>query len=179
MRKFVIILLCGSLGLSTFAQQEFPVFPVPDSYRLKSGSELPVRVDNSGTKFFPPIINQHGWSCNQASSIGYTLTYELNRLRDKDSKVWENQYNQLFPWNFLNRCNPGVGVSYFDTWEIVKAAGCPTDEDFQVYNETNFWMSGYDNYYRAMKNRVIQNYSIPVGTPRRLKYIETISGRSF
>ena len=165
----LIALILILLSTHSEAQKTFwKELPIDQNYQLKSEGGLPSRVDNSETKFFPEIISQHGWSCNQASSIGYTMTYEMNQLRDLDSKVWENHYAALFPWNFLNRCVPSVGVSYFDTWEIIKAAGCATNKEFPVYNDTRVWMSGYDNYYATMKNRVIQNYAIYAGHPEGL-----------
>ncbi len=156
------------MSQSFISHPDYPVLKQSAEYTLKSGSELPSRVDNSVTKYFPPILSQHGWSCNQASSIGYVMTYEMNRLRDLDSHKWNNQYAALFPWNFLNRCSSSTGVSYFDTWEVVKAAGCATMKEFPVFNNTNYWMSGYNNYYETMKNHVVQNYSIPVATPEGL-----------
>lgn len=171
----IVLLFVAITGAKTqthFTKGSFPELPISSSYSMKSGSELPSRVNNSDTKFFPEIINQYGWSCNQASSIGYVMTYEMNQIRDRDGKAWENLYTQLFPWNFLNRNNSSVGVSYFDTWEVVKAAGCPTYLDFANYNDTRLWMSGYDLYYKSMKNRVIDNYSIHVDTPEGLEKLK-------
>lgn len=168
----VFVAVSGVQAQSDFVRGSFPELPVSQNYRLKSAAELPVRVNNAATKYFPEIISQYGWSCNQASSIGYVLTYELNLLRDLDASEWPNHYTQLFPWNFLNRCNSGNGVSYFDTWEVVKAAGCPTFVEFPNYNDTRLWMSGYDRYYKSMKNRIVDNYSIHVDTPEGLQKLK-------
>lgn len=167
MKYLLALLLMVGMGLQAQVSR-MNEMPLPPGYRLKTATELPPRLNNADSKYFPEVISQHGWSCNQASSIGYVLTYELNALRDLDSKLWENHYAPLFPWNFLNRCNPGTGVSYFDTWEVVKAAGCPTYPDFPVYSDTHFWMSGYEHYLNAMKNRVVHNYSIHVGSEEGL-----------
>ncbi len=164
----LFVMVIGVQSQSDFVNGHFPELPISNTHTLKSGSELPIRIDNSVTKYFPEIISQYGWSCNQASSIGYVLTYELNQIRDVDSEVWENHYTPLFPWNFLNQCNSGRGVSYFDTWEVVKAAGCPSYAEFPNLSDTRLWMSGYDLYYKSMKNRVINNYSIHVDTPEGL-----------
>ena len=65
--------------------------------------QLPTSVDNSKTKYFPPILSQRGGSCAQASAIGYMLTYELNRLLDRDASASaENRMDYLFSWNMLN-----------------------------------------------------------------------------
>lgn len=164
----IFVAFAGANAQSSFEIGRFSELQIPQGHVLKSANELPLRVNNADTKYFPEIFNQYGWSCNQASSIGYVLSYELNQLRDLDSKLWENHYTQLFPWNFLNRNNSANGVSYFDTWEVVKAAGCPTYMEFANYNDTKLWMSGYDLYYKAMKNRIVNNYSIHVDTPEGL-----------
>jgi hypothetical protein len=151
---------------------DFPPYPVEKIAKLKSGVKLPAKLDLSKTRYFPPVIDQHGWSCNQASSIGYMLTYELNRIRDLPANLPENRYPPLYTWNFLNNANYSQGVSYFDTWEIIKAGGCPNYVDFPWADDIITWMSGYDKYYRAMQNRVLENYSLPVGTPEGVNLLK-------
>jgi len=168
-----LLFLTALIGMVVAGQSQnicdYPEYPVPAKYRLKAGAGLPSKVDNSAKAYFPAVFNQYGWSCNQASSIGYVFTYEINRLRKQKSEEPENLYTPGFAWNFLNSSNSGVGVSYFDSWEIVKAAGCPNYADYPYYQlTTGVWMSGYDKYYRAMQNRILQNYSLPVGTPEEL-----------
>jgi len=165
-----IFILGLALPLFAMAQENregrnFPEYPVPLSERLKSGDDLPEKVDLSKSTYFPPLVNQYGWSCNQASSIGYLLTYELSRLRNVNGDYPQNRYPPLYPWNFLNRSTYATGASYFDSWEIIKANGCPNIVDFPVDNDVSYWMSGYDKYYRAMQNRVIRNYSLSLATP--------------
>jgi hypothetical protein len=171
MRKFLFIIYIFTSFITGQSQNigDYPVYPVPERYRLKAGAGLPSRIDNSKKLFFPPVFDQYGYSCNQASSIGYVFSYELNRLRNLPSNVPENLYTPGFTWNLLNSNGWAVGVSYFDSWEIVKAAGCPNYIDYPFYQAgTGIWMSGYDRYYRAMKNRISINYSLPVGTPEGL-----------
>ena len=43
--------------------------------------QLPSEVSNDTSRFFPPIFHQVGLSCVHAAEIGYTFTYEMNRLR--------------------------------------------------------------------------------------------------
>jgi len=171
MRKLFFIIFLMSAVITGKSQNisDYPEYPVPDKYRLKGGANLPYKVDNSQKIFFPPVFDQYGYSCNQASSIGYVFTYEINRLRNIPSDLPENKYTPGFVWNLLNSSNWGVGVSYFDSWEIVKTAGCPNYIDYPFYMQgTGIWMSGYDKYYRAMQNRISINYSLPVGTPEGL-----------
>ncbi len=169
---FMLILISASLsGQEMKEGMNFRPYPVPESVNFKSGN-LPVRIDNSKKKFFPPVFNQYGWSCNQASSIGYLLTYELARARDVSAYEPENQYPPLYPWNFLNNANTLTGVSYFDSWEVIKANGCPNAVDYPFAEDGSAWMSGYDNYYRAMKNKVHHNYSLSVGDPEGLQVLK-------
>ena len=152
--------------------RNFPLYPIPDGKGLKSSVKLPAKINLAKSKFFPDIFEQYGWSCNQSSSVGYLLTYELNRLRNADGGLPENRFPPLFVWNFLNGAKYGTGVSYFDSWEIIKAAGTPSEADYPNKSDLQFWMSGYDLYARAMRNRVLKNWSIPVGTPEGLQLLK-------
>ena len=175
MKHRILILLLALTGLSAFPQEipEYPVYPVPEKYRLKSAPVLPYAVNNSEKKYFPEVFMQNGMSCNQASSIGYVLNYELNRLRNLSSAEQANMCSPGFVYNFLNNCSYGIGVSYFDSWEVVKTAGCASFTDYPYYFEgKSTWMSGYDKYYRAMQNRITMNYSLPVGTPEGLRILK-------
>ena len=74
-------------------------------FRLQSRAEvqLPPAVDNSTQKFFPPILDQMGGSCAQASGIGYMFTYEINRLLDRDAHASaDHRFSYQFSWNLLN-----------------------------------------------------------------------------
>ena len=135
MKRFLFLLGVVGIVFSAFGQEDFPPYPVPEKYKMKSGENLPVRVNNAELKYFPPIMNQYGWSCNQSSSIGYVMTYEMNRLRDLDASEFENQYPPLYVFNFLNNARTTTGVSYFDSWEIVKAGGNPTLVDYPHWSE--------------------------------------------
>ncbi len=172
MKRILILGILCILGTSVFGQVDFTPYPVPAKYRLKGGQDLPVRLNNAELKYFPSIISQSGWSCNQASTIGYVLTYGLNRLRDLDSEEIENRYSPIYVYNFLNSARNSNGVSYFDSWEIVKAAGNPTMIDYPYWSEVGIWMSGYEKYYRAMQNRIIENYSLYVGDPEGLDILK-------
>jgi hypothetical protein len=152
--------------------RNFQPYPVPGASGLKSSVKLPAKVNLAKSKYFPDIFDQFGWSCNQSSSVGYLLTYELNRLRNADGGLPENRYPPLFVWNFLNSARYGNGVSYFDSWEIVKAAGTPNETDYPNHADLQFWMSGYDLFARAMQNRVVNNWSLPVGTPEGLQMLK-------
>jgi len=180
MRRWILCIAFMLVGWQAFSQvqqgtegPDFPPYPddrIAISHSLKV---LPLKVDNSQFKYFPPIISQLGWSCNQASSIGYLLSYELNRKRDLDGGYPENQYSPSYPWNFLSAESRTTGVSYFDTWEIIKANGCPNIIDFPYTSVNTIWMNGFDKYIRSMKNKVVSNYSISVSDAEGLRILKT------
>ena len=162
----------AAFGQESFEGSNFPLFPVPGEVLLKSSVKLPAKINLAKSKYFPDIFEQYGWSCNQSSSIGYLFTYELNRLRNADGGLPENRYSPFYVWNFLNGTKSGTGVSYFDSWEIIKAGGAPNEVDYSNNPDLKFWMSGYDRYYRAMQNRVLKNWSMPVGTAGDLQLLK-------
>ncbi|MBI9034152.1 MAG: T9SS type A sorting domain-containing protein [Bacteroidales bacterium] len=127
---------------------------------------IPTRVDNTEQMFFPPVFNQEGGSCGQASGVGYTFSYEINRIRNLSGDEIQNQYPSHFTWNFLNG-GSGGGSWYFDGWQITKTNGCPNVEEYGGYfasgGDTR-WMSGYDEYYSGMNNRVYEVFTIDVST---------------
>jgi len=139
-------------------------YQVPLVYFSSYAPILPSEVDNSTLKYFRNIIHQDGWSCNQAGGIAYTFTYEINRLRDLSSDSSINQYPTHFTFNFLNDAIPDQGVSFFDTWDILKTLGTPNSEEYGglAPGKYIYWPSGYELYYHAMHNRIIDYYRITV-----------------
>lgn len=125
---------------------------------------LPTKVDNSQKPWFRPVFNQGmDGCCGQAAGIGYALTYEINRIRNLNANVPEHQYPTHFTWNYLNEEFPERGSWYFDGWEIVNQMGVPTVEEYggmykpnlSTNNRRNIWISGYDEYYNALSNKVV------------------------
>lgn len=142
--------------------RSLPNLEMPAGYALKS---LPLKKDNTATAYFPEVFGQYGWSCNQASSIGYIFTYEINALRNKPATELDNLYPPLAIWNLLNDGDDENGVSFFDSWQAIKLNGVPNFTDFGVDNYTEVkWMTGYDKYYRGMQNRTDEVYTINTDT---------------
>lgn len=176
-RRIILIwaLMAGWLVAGAQDQREgknFQPFPHDRAAELTSLKNLPLRADNSLQPYFPPVIDQLGWSCNQASSIGYLLSYELNRKRGLDGEQPENQMSPAFGYNILTAESPTTGVSYFDTWEIIKGHGCANVMDFPYTTNFQVWMNGYDKYERAILNKVVQNYSMDVSTAAGLRVLK-------
>ncbi|HOW24309.1 MAG TPA: FlgD immunoglobulin-like domain containing protein [Bacteroidales bacterium] len=138
------------------------------------GRGLPPMVDNSQQPYFRPIFNQDGGSCGQASGMGYCFTYEIDCERQVPANNLVTQYPTHYTWNFLNGGNGG-GSWHFDGWVIVKADGCPNVLDWGgdfAYGGWSRWMSGYDDYYNGMHNRVLDIFAINVGNEHGLETLK-------
>lgn len=132
---------------------------------------LPSSVNNATHPWMIPIFWQSGNECGQASSICYTLSYELLRRRNQDY-MWgyDFQYPSRFAWNFCNK-GENVGVNFMESWEVIRTAGTPTVNEWGGwYNtgEVTHWISGYDIYHNAMRNRITEMYAIPTNTEEGL-----------
>ncbi len=177
MKRGLVLLLAGMMMIGSLKAQSvekdylsrdleqlqaLPELKMTEGHRLKS---LPYMKDNTATPWFPEVFNQNGWSCNQASSIGYVFTYELNAIRNTPATQLANLYPPLAVWNLLNDGNSENGVSYFDTWAAIDMNGIPNFEDFGLDNyNAKKWMTGYDKYYRGMQNRPAELYYISTRT---------------
>lgn len=160
--QHVIISLSDSLWLSNL-----PEAALPDHLRNR---DLPFRHDNSDQPYFRPIFNQAGPSCGQSSAVGYGFTYEINRLRGLPADTSINQYPSHFVYNFMNGGSGYYGVNYMHSFEILRTLGTPNVQDYggMSIDGGELWVTGYDLYYSAMKNRIRGVKKIKVGTPEGL-----------
>ena len=150
---------------------EMESFPVLELTSQSRSTTLPAKVDNSQRPWFRPIFIQSGGCCGQASGIGYTFTYEINRVRNLNANVPENQYPTHFTWNFLNETYDGGGSWYYEGWKVIEQMGIPTVEDYggMSSSSSTVWMTGYENYYKALANHVIDTIQrIDMTTPNGL-----------
>lgn len=146
---------------------------LPNTFQNKI--TLPYMVDNSTQPYLIPITWQGGYECGQSASIAFNFTYEIDYLRGLSCAADSNQYVTHFSWNFLNNGYNYTGASYYDSWEIVRMCGTPNKADYGGNLWTGGerrWMSGYDLYYKAMKNRNYTIYNINVGTPEGLSILK-------
>ncbi len=134
---------------------------------------LPGVVDNSVYNHFRPLIAQVGLECGQASSIGIMFTYEINRIRNVNGSLPENQYPTHFAYNFLNN-GSDAGVNYYETFEILRHVGTPNVADYGGMSQggPSRWISGYEAYHDGMHNRIHQVYSIKTNTEAGLQTLK-------
>lgn len=134
-------------------------------------TELPRYVDNSKTKYFPPLIDQNGGSCAQASGIGYLFTYEMNRYLDRDATLPSNQFAYQFAWNFVND-GEDQGGFVEQGLTLAKNYGMMTVDDFGTSSVYSFrWPTGYDRYLRAMHWRAREILTFEDSVPLIKRYL--------
>ena len=139
--------------------------------RDRAVSGRPDHVHNGLNRHFPPVFNQDGGSCGSASRISYMFSYELAAYRNLDGSDPHNYYPSHFVWLHTN--SPGQGKDEFVTKVGVPSAatyGGQTYSSLFGYQEETYndfgWMQGYDKWYEAMHNRMLQptNFPVSVGT---------------
>lgn len=124
---------------------------------------LPSSVSNDTSRFFPPIFLQSGNSCLHSAEIGYTFTYEMNRLNGVAAGSWNNHDPNLYPYlysfNYVNGGANVLGTPIYSGFRTVLSNGCPMYNDWCYSNGQNnsilYWMDGYEKYHRGMSNRVV------------------------
>lgn len=150
---------------AVYCQSTSDVVPltVPGNLRDRA---LPVDVDNSAAPWFPPVYSQQWFpNCQQASGVYHAYTYAINRARHDTANCNDHLMSANFTYNFYDGESQN-GVSFLNSYQIIKEAGNPTVTDFGEDHQRSglYWMSGYDKYLRAMSNRIDKVYSIPLNT---------------
>ncbi|HHT52803.1 MAG TPA: T9SS type A sorting domain-containing protein [Bacteroidales bacterium] len=132
---------------------------------------LPASVNNAKTDYFPYVFSQENYSCAQAASLTYLLTYELAANRGYfvlfDTPYEKYHIPTHFAWNYYNDGIHDHGVSFIDTWQVIRTAGSPFTPDWGLYYGGSYtkWMTGYEKYYNGMKNRIASLRSFTTDTP--------------
>ncbi|MBK9290954.1 MAG: T9SS type A sorting domain-containing protein [Bacteroidetes bacterium] len=139
-----------------------PELRLPEQFR---SLQLPPVVDNSTQPYFRPIFNQSGASCGQAAGVAYNFTYEMCRRLNRDASLPENQFPSHFVYNFMNY-NGYYGVNYYHSFEVLRTLGTPTLAAYggMAIDNGNKWISGYDFYRNAMRNRIKKVHRIKTNT---------------
>ncbi len=129
---------------------------------IELSDTLPAAVDNSQTPYFPPIIRQQGVGCGNAAGIGHLFNYEINCDRGTEANSRAHLYPYFHTFAFLNNGDAAhedslhlYYLQYMAAWKIVRENGIPDSDDYGTSDLTSTaWLDGYDNWFRAMHNRV-------------------------
>ncbi|MDB5105928.1 MAG: hypothetical protein JWP91_3617 [Fibrobacteres bacterium] len=153
--------------VTTAKMNSIPVYTLPDAYKDRTAHPLPRAVDNSKQKFMPPWgWSIQGWSCANATATSYVYDYEVQFNRNIATSGSTPLYTYEYTYHFLNSNNQaegGDGWMFIEAFDILKETGGASSADFggfEAGNGNGAWMTGYDKYYNAMKNRVNEYYRI-------------------
>jgi hypothetical protein len=106
---------------------------------LLSAGDLPVAVDNSALKYFPPIRSQNPLgSCASFSTTYYQLSYMTAFQRDldiRDPAVNTNKYSPKWSYNMLND-GKDEGTYFGENYDLLERHGAATWAEFPY--DTNF-----------------------------------------
>ena len=146
------------------ALKKLPELQLPAEYKNRS---LPAVVDNSAQPYMRQVFQQTGLCCGQAAGIGYNFTYEMDRERDVPANTNDYLYPTHFTYNWMHGGFGYYGVSYLHSFQILKHCGNVNVTEYGgtlSYGGAERWMSGYDDYYSGMSNRINNIFQINVGT---------------
>lgn len=124
---------------------------------LLAAGDLPVSVDNSLLKFFPPIRSQNPLgSCASFSSTYYQLSYMAAFQRDldiRDAADNTNKYSPKWSYNMLND-GKDEGTYFGENYDLLERHGAATWADFPY--DTNFkaWCLDTAAWRRALGVRI-------------------------
>ena len=168
----ILVVLAAVMTMTLNAQdasrEPYPGYePLPDYIPARprrvmddDTEKRPDHVDNSKLKYFPPVISQDGGSCGDCSIEYYNMSYETNCLLDQSGKVTANQFPTHWVYLFSGHNTHRE--------EIMQRTGIPTVKTYggKTYSakfgnqdcedDDSGRMQGYDNWYSAMKNRVVK-----------------------
>lgn len=119
---------------------------------------VPATVDNSTTKYFPPIRSQGSLnSCAQFSAIYYTFTHMTALARDWDAKAGGDAFRFSPKWTY-NMVNSGQnsGSSLYGAYAIARAHGAASWADFPYDADYRAWCLDPHAWFFALCHRADQ-----------------------
>ena len=126
---------------------------------------LPSVVDNSATKYFPPIGNQYYVSsCVSYATVYYQMTYAVNKALDRSANTNNNIMSPSFTYNLTSK-GLNTGSYYTDLLKVLSEIGCVSLADMPLYkipfksNLVNI-PANRETWLEASKYRVKEYYTI-------------------
>lgn len=130
-------------------------------------------VDNSNSKYFPPICNQGSInSCTAWATVYYQMSYAVNKALDRDGKIRDNQMSPIWVYNMING-GANEGTYYGDALKILSEIGAVPYRNVYPYvsvNGTNIRdiATLKENWLEARKYRVKEYYTFDLGNESKL-----------
>ncbi len=116
-------------------------------------SQLPLSVDNSLSKYFPPIQMQEGGSCSTFAQVYYQFTYTMNKFRNVPSTI-PNSFSPYFIYAFNNNNNGQGGSAPKFNYEMLLNKGCLTCSQRDLSQGFDSWVPSEEMWNNADNFRI-------------------------
>ena len=124
-------------------------------------------VDNSTSKYFPPIGNQGVLStCTVWSTVYYQMSYAINKELDRDGKLDENIMSPYWVYSMINN-GKDIGTYYTDALIVLSKIGAVSLKSVPIESTKEDIMTNIkakkENWLEARNNKVKEYYTIKLG----------------
>lgn len=124
-------------------------------------------VDNSTSKYFPPIGNQGALStCTVWSTVYYQMSYAINKELDRDGKKNENIMSPYWVYSMIND-GEDKGTYYTDALIVLSKIGAVSLKSVPIEANKEDIMTNIkakkENWLEARKSKVKEYYNIKLG----------------
>jgi hypothetical protein len=145
---------------------------------MELAADLPVSVDNSLLRFFPPIRNQGSLgSCASFASTYYQFSYMTAFQRNLDIRDPANNTNKYSPKWTYNMANVGKneGSNLYENYSILEKHGCATWADFPYDGNYQAWCLNPAIWRSALGSRTkVTQYVYDASTGPGLEQIKAL-----
>lgn len=139
---------------------------IEDEVKTSEGNAL-VYVDNSKSKYFPPIGDQGTLStCTAWATVYYQMSYALNKQLDRDGKDSANIMSPYWVYSMINN-GQDTGTYYSDALKILTEVGAVSINTVPIDSKNEDILYNIkakkENWLEARKNRVEEYYTLNIG----------------
>ena len=138
-----------------------------DKEVLTGEGNIKSEVDNSNSKYFPPIGNQGSLStCTAWSTVYYQMSYALNKELDRDGKKTENIMSPYWVYSMINN-GESIGTYYSDALKILSEIGAVSLKTVPLETSTSDIITNIkakkENWIEARGNKIKEYYNVNIG----------------
>ena len=142
---------------SIVAKEEGTTKAKAKAQALDGDSDLPSKVDNSQSKYFPPIKSQGSvGSCVAWAETYYQFSYTQNKKLNRTA-TYENSFSPLWTYNFTN-FSDDIGSYDSATYSVLRNIGAPTIKNSPNITDPAKWTATKEAFDEAQKYK-LSSYS--------------------
>ena len=142
---------------SIVAKEEGTTKAKAKAQALDGDSDLPSKVDNSQSKYFPPIKSQGSvGSCVAWAETYYQFSYTQNKKLNRTA-TYENSFSPLWTYNFTN-FSDDIGSYDSATYSVLRNIGAPTINNSPNITDPAKWTVTKEAFDEAQKYK-LSSYS--------------------